>query len=141
MCHDAQDRLAPSTPTLPDSPRSRPVSPAHLVDMNPNQDSAFAKDALFFSPHKFPGGVSTSGVLVVKKRLLANRVPTHPGGGTVFYVTEDTHRYLSNREEREEGGTPDIVGAIRTGLAFKVSHPSAHATAVTTFGYMYYQIL
>jgi len=41
-----------------------------------------------------------------------------PGGGTVFYVTENDHRYLSNREEREEGGTPDIVGSVRAGLVF-----------------------
>ena len=29
-------------------------------------------------------------------------------------------RYLSNRIEREEGGTPDIVGAVRAGLSFHV---------------------
>lgn len=51
------------------------------------------KDALFFSPHKLAGGVNTPGVLVIKKRLLANRVPTAPGGGTVFYVTDSAHRY------------------------------------------------
>ena len=37
-----------------------------------------------------------------------------------FYVTENDHLYLSNRIEREEGGTPDIVGSIRTGMAFHV---------------------
>lgn len=42
------------------------------------------------------------------------------GGGTVFYVTEDHHRYLSNREEREESGTPDVIGDIRLGLAVHV---------------------
>ncbi len=25
------------------------------------------------------------------------------GGGTVFFVSEDSHRYLENLEEREEG--------------------------------------
>lgn len=29
-------------------------------------------------------------------------------------------RYLDNLEEREEGGTPDIVGAIRCGLAMRI---------------------
>ena len=43
-----------------------------------------------------------------------------PGGGTVFYVTEEHHRYLENQEEREEGGTPAIVAAIRGGLVFRV---------------------
>jgi len=41
------------------------------------------KDAIFLSPHKFIGGPSTPGVLVVRRELLANRVPDVPGGGTV----------------------------------------------------------
>lgn len=47
-------------------------------------------------------------------------MPERPGGGTVFFVTEEDHRYLSNREEREEGGTPDIMGSIRLGLCFRL---------------------
>ena len=70
------------------------------------------------SPHKLPGGPGSPGVLVVKKRLVHNAVPTTPGGGTVFYVTADHHRYIENLEEREEGGTPNILGAIRAGLVF-----------------------
>ena len=38
----------------------------------------------------------------------------------MFYVTKDSHRYLENIEEREEGGTPNIVGAIRCGLVFRI---------------------
>jgi selenocysteine lyase/cysteine desulfurase len=75
-------------------------------------------DAVFLSPHKFVGGPGTPGVLVVKRRLLTNRVPTVPGGGTVAYVGPSEHRYLEDPVHREEGGTPDIVGAIRAGLAF-----------------------
>jgi selenocysteine lyase/cysteine desulfurase len=74
------------------------------------------KDAVFLSPHKFIGGPGASGVLIAKKRLFANAVPSNPGGGTVFFVTGQDHRYLSNREEREEGGTPDIIGSVRAGL-------------------------
>ena len=94
------------------------------VEMNPvvmGDDRALVyKDAVFLSPHKFPGGPGTPGVLVVKRALLRNKVPTVPGGGTIFYVTATDHRYLSNREEREEGGTQDIVGSIRAGLVFQV---------------------
>ena len=61
------------------------------------------KDGLFISPHKMIGGPNTPGVLVIKKKLLSNKVPTNPGGGTVFFVTSKDHRYLSNRIEREEG--------------------------------------
>ena len=53
-----------------------------------------AKDAIFFSGHKFVGGPGTPGVLVVKKRLLCNAVPGTVGGGTVFFVTKNDHRYL-----------------------------------------------
>ena len=88
------------------------------IDMNPARgDGRFAKDAVFFSPHKFLGGVNSPGVLVLKKKLCRNAVPRQPGGGTVFFVTEHAHRFLSNRMEREEGGTPDIVGTVRAGLA------------------------
>ena len=45
------------------------------------------QDALFISPHKFIGGPGSPGVLVVKKRLIANSVPTQPGSGTVTLVT------------------------------------------------------
>jgi len=35
----------------------------------------------------------------------------------VFYVTNQSHRFLSNRTERYEGGTPDGIGIQRVGLA------------------------
>lgn len=81
--------------------------------------SLIAKDAIFFSPHKMLGGVGTPGVLIVKKTLV-NQVnaPSRSGGGTVFYVTNNHHRFLSNRIERYEGGTPNVAGIIRCGLTF-----------------------
>lgn len=78
------------------------------------------KDAIFLSPHKFVGGPSTPGVLVVRRDLLTNRVPDVPGGGTVAYVNPVEHRYLSDPVQREEGGTPAIVEAIRAGLVFQL---------------------
>jgi selenocysteine lyase/cysteine desulfurase len=78
------------------------------------------KDAVFLSPHKFAGGPQTPGVLVVDKRMLTNRVPVVPGGGTVAYVDPGGHRYLSDPVAREEGGTPAIVESIRAGLVFAV---------------------
>ena len=76
------------------------------------------KDAIFLSPHKFVGGPGTPGVLVVRRDLLSNRVPTVPGGGTVDYVNATEHRYLRDPEHREEGGTPAIIESIRAGLVF-----------------------
>ncbi|MGB0091699.1 MAG: aminotransferase class V-fold PLP-dependent enzyme [Solirubrobacteraceae bacterium] len=76
------------------------------------------KDAVFLSPHKFIGGPGTPGVLVVKRSLLRNRVPSVPGGGTVLFVTPSAHSYHPDPVIREEGGTPGIVESIRAGLVF-----------------------
>ncbi|GAB1609960.1 hypothetical protein Ahia01_001281900 [Argonauta hians] len=94
------------------------------IDMNPvvpgRDHHLVYKDAVYFSPHKFIGGVSTPGVLVAKKRLFKNPVPEGCGGGTIFFVRRDSHRYLHEPEMREEGGTPDIVGSIRAGLCMQL---------------------
>ena len=103
------------------------AAPYLNIDMNPVRffpDGALNpyvyKDAVFISPHKFPGGPGAPGVLVAKRSLFMNDVPCEPGGGTVFFVTDSDQRYLSSRQEREEGGTQDIIGSIRAGLAFQV---------------------
>jgi selenocysteine lyase/cysteine desulfurase len=93
------------------------------IAMNPAPDARGGpahKDAIFLSPHKFVGGPGTPGVLVVKRDLLRNRVPTVPGGGTVAYVNPNEHRYLEDPVQREEGGTPAIVESIRAGLVFQL---------------------
>lgn len=74
------------------------------------------KDAVFLSPHKFPGGPQTPGVLIVRRELVRNLVPTSPGGGTVAFVDPVGHRYLDDPVAREEGGTPAIIESIRAGL-------------------------
>ncbi len=78
------------------------------------------KDAIFISPHKLIGGPGTPGILVARRDLLQNSVPSVPGGGTVQYVTQQRHSYIRDPEHREEGGTPAIIGSIRAGLAFKL---------------------
>jgi len=75
-----------------------------------------SKDAAFVSPHKFPGGPGTPGILIVKRELLRTRVPTCPGGGTVRFASPQSQSYISDEEAREEAGTPAIVGSIRAGL-------------------------
>eukprot|EP00210_Caulerpa_lentillifera_P005005 g4779.t1 len=79
-------------------------------------NAMYSKDAIFFSPHKMIGGVSTPGILVAKKSLFVNEVPGNVGGGSVAYVTNNTHAFKKSIEEREESGTPNIVGSIRVGL-------------------------
>lgn len=86
----------------------------------PDESPLAYKDAVFISPHKFIGGPATPGVLVVRRELLANRVPETPGGGTVAYVNPQGHRYLTDPVHREEGGTPAIIESIRAGLVFQL---------------------
>jgi len=76
------------------------------------------KDAVFVSPHKFAGGPGTPGVLVVKRSLLRNRIPSVPGGGTILFVSPSEQAYHPDPTIREEGGTPGIVESIRAGLVF-----------------------
>ncbi len=93
-----------------------PYVPIRVAASAPGIDDH--KDAIFLSPHKFPGGPQTPGVLVVHRDLVSNTVPTAPGGGTVAFVDPIGHRYLDDPVAREEGGTPAIVESIRAGLVF-----------------------
>jgi len=98
------------------------AAPYLPIDMHP-ADPAERLDALFVSTHKFLGGSEGSGVLVAHRDLFRSRVPERPGGGTVDYVAafeKLSVDYTTHLAEREEGGTPDILGDLRAGLAFQV---------------------
>ena len=41
-------------------------------------------------------------------------------------MTKNEHCYLSNNEEREEGGTPPIIETIRLGLIFRLKDTLDH---------------
>ena len=93
------------------------AGPYLKIDMNPE---GAAKDAVFISPHKFIGGPGTPGVLVAKRALFKNSIPTVPGGGTVAWVSPDSFKFLEDVVHREEGGTPAILESIRAGLVFQL---------------------
>jgi selenocysteine lyase/cysteine desulfurase len=95
------------------------AAPYVKMEMNPPGEGTH-KDAIFLSPHKFIGGPGTPGLLIAKRHLFKNRVPTLPGGGTVRYVNSFEHKYLDDPVHREEGGTPAIVESIRAGLVFQL---------------------
>ncbi len=96
------------------------AAPYVPISMGTPEDGPAYLDAVFISPHKFIGGPGTPGLLVARRELFDNRVPAIPGGGTVSYVSSTKHDYVTDIEMREEGGTPDIIGAIRAGLAFQL---------------------
>ncbi len=83
------------------------------IELNPN-DTAI--DAIALSPHKYLGGPGASGVLIVRRDAVATTTPSFPGGGTVAFVNDSVHDYIERIEDREEGGTPNIIGDIRACL-------------------------
>lgn len=59
-----------------------------------------------------------SGILIAKKNLFTNQVPCGGGESSVNFITRTNVEYVKDIETREEGGTPNILGAIRAGLVF-----------------------
>jgi selenocysteine lyase/cysteine desulfurase len=117
----APRRAAPGETTRRPAPGGATDVPPDGTPDGPAHDAALdTKDAIFISPHKLIGGPGTPGILVARRDLFRNRVPTVPGGGTVAYVNPTEHVYLDDVEHREEGGTPAIVESIRAGLVFQL---------------------
>ena len=95
-------------------------APYVSIDMHP-EDPLETLDGIFFSPHKFLGGPGTSGVVIFSKNLYKNKIPDKPGGGTVNWTNPwGGKSYINNIEEREDGGTPGFIQAIRSALAIKL---------------------
>jgi selenocysteine lyase/cysteine desulfurase len=60
-------------------------------------------------------------VLIFSKKLYKNRIPDHPGGGTVLWTNPwGEHSYFDDIEIREDGGTPGFLQAIRTALCIQL---------------------
>ncbi len=95
---------------------------APYVDINMHPEDPEEKlDAIFFSPHKFLGGPGSSGVLIFDSKLYHNRVPDQPGGGTVDWTNPwGQHKFVSNIEQREDGGTPAFLQAIKAALSIQL---------------------
>lgn len=94
------------------------AAPYLPMRMTPSADCP--KDAIVFSPHKFPGGPAASGVAVIRETLVRRTTPTAPGGGTVSFVSPWHEVYSDSLSAREEGGTPNVVGDIRAALTLMI---------------------
>lgn len=95
-------------------------APYCQIDMHPD-DPEEKLDALFFSPHKYLGGPGASGVLIFDSRLYSNKIPDNPGGGAVDWTNPwGEHKYSSDIEIREDGGTPGFLQAIKTALCLEL---------------------
>jgi len=97
-------------------------APYDEINMHP-EDPEEKLDAIFFSPHKFLGGPGSSGVLIFDSKLYQNKVPDSPGGGTVDWTNPwGQHKFVSNIELREDGGTPAFLQAIRAALVIQLKN-------------------
>ena len=90
------------------------------INMHPEGGSADL-DAIYFSFHKFLGGPGTPGVLIFNSKLYKNRIPDHPGGGTMLYSNPwKVHEYIADIEEREDGGTPPVLQGIKAAMCIRL---------------------
>lgn len=75
-------------------------------------------DFLALSAHKIYAPFGT-GILAGPKTVFQNGSPEFTGGGTVITVSEN-NVYYTSPPEKEEAGTPNVVGAIALATAIKV---------------------
>lgn len=91
------------------------------INMHRNNNSGDYFDGIFISPHKFPGGQLTPGLLVINKKIICNDITYTPSGGTIDYFSSNIGPvYSKNIEKKENGGTPNILGIIKAGIVFQI---------------------
>ncbi len=94
---------------------------APYIDINMHPGNGADLDAIYFSPHKFLGGPSSSGILVFDQKLYNNKIPDNPGGGTVDWTNPwGQHKYHEEIEAREDGGTPAFLQTMRVALCIRL---------------------
>lgn len=77
-------------------------------------------DSAFLSPHKLIGGIGSCGILLIRKNSLESSLaPTFSGGGSVKYVSANSHFYIDDLQEREDSGTPPILPLLKAVLAYQ----------------------
>jgi len=96
-----------------DCAASAPYLPIHMAEAQ--------IDAVYLSPHKMIGGPGSCGLLVINKALYRRDLaPSCCGGGTVRYVTPDSHDFIDDVEARERAGTPGLPQLMRAAEALEL---------------------
>jgi len=92
------------------------LAPHRPIDMRPNHDPEHLDYVAFTSNKMYaPFGV---GVLVGDKESFSLGPPDEPGGGTIKIVTSEIVEW-ADLPDREEGGTPNVVGAVALARAIR----------------------
>ncbi|HHJ53863.1 MAG TPA: aminotransferase class V-fold PLP-dependent enzyme [Caldithrix abyssi] len=93
------------------------LAPHRPLDMG-KQDDPEHIDYLAFSAHKIyaPFGL---GVLVANRTAFEDGEPDMVGGGTISIVSMD-HIFWADVPEKEEAGTPNVVGAVALAKSLQV---------------------
>lgn len=93
------------------------LAPHRPINMKPN-DSEHCLDYLVFSAHKMyaPFGI---GVLISDRETFERGAPDTVGGGAVDIVTLE-EAYWTDLPDKEEAGTPDIIGVIALAKAVEM---------------------
>ena len=84
------------------------------IDMKPDDDPEHI-DFVALSAHKMYAPFGT-GALVGAREIFSSSAPEYQGGGTVALVTADEVRW-GGVPDREEAGSPNVVGAIAMAAA------------------------
>jgi cysteine desulfurase / selenocysteine lyase len=90
------------------------LAPHHSIDVKPIDDPEHI-DFIAFSAHKMYAPFGT-GALVGHRDVFLHGAPDYQGGGTVETVTPTEVRW-AGLPDREEAGTPNVVGAIAMAAA------------------------
>ncbi|XP_064215241.1 uncharacterized protein LOC658498 isoform X2 [Tribolium castaneum] len=94
------------------------AAPSINIDMNPVvpgvEENSANKDAIYFSGHKFVGGVQTPGILIAKKTIFRRLNSCETDG---FFTSQE---YNKSFEMQEEGSCAAVVESIRAGLVMQL---------------------
>ena len=92
------------------------LAPHRRIDVKPDDDPEHL-DYVALSAHKMYAPFGT-GALIGNRDTFLNGVPEYQGGGTVEIVTADDVHW-AGLPDREEAGTPNVIGAIAMAAAAK----------------------
>ena len=93
------------------------LAPHRPIDMRPHEDPGHL-DFVVFSAHKMNSPYG-EGAIVGPRNHFSEAAPYLQGGGTVYHVGLD-HVIWAEAPERQEAGTPNVLGLLALAAAIRV---------------------